>query len=566
MTDRTRRTQATSSLRMGFIAAAALGVCAIALADDYGPLPPIGSSNVSIADPLVHRPATTPCEVALFTDETFNDFSPRDFAYAPPAGCVGPWAKVVLLFDLSVTAGRQFDRTSTMWLGGVNIFFGTTAEPTATLAPSWHVERDLTDYTALLSSAQAGRVLIGNVVDTTYTGIIHGSAKLQFYPLSTDPAPFVADVVLPLGSDAVGATVDLATPTATLSKTFTLPTNIQQAYLDVIAQSQGSDEFWWTCMPDDVAAITGDCPGTAFREVEITLDGTPAGVAPVYPWVYTGGFQPLLWIPIPGVQTLNFPPYRVDLSPFAGVLSDGQPHTVALSVFNTHDHFSTTATLLLNLDAGSTQVTGAITENTLTGAPTPVVNSTIGSDGLGTVTVDSTRSFRIAGYAQTSHGRVDSVLEQTFTFNTTSSYATVSPTVTQWTVAQNTSVDTTLNASSASASTGYSTSLRYPFLLTLPFNSQSGSLITADFDQQYLLDTSTLISGVPFQSSSLSNHVNTHHAAASANRHSSQDYESHGFDGSCYSRVITTAANKLTSVVDDVPCDRIFANGFDGAD
>ena len=41
-------------------------------------------------------------------------------------------------------------------------------------------------------------------------------------------------------------------------------------------------------------------------------------MAPVYPWIYTGGHGPYLWEPITGIETLNFKPYRVDLTPFAG--------------------------------------------------------------------------------------------------------------------------------------------------------------------------------------------------------------------------------------------------------
>ena len=100
---------------------------------------------------------------------------------------------------------------------------------------------------------------------------------------------------------------------------------------------------------------------TGFRETEVTIDGQPAGVAPVYPWIYTGGIDPLLWRPIPGVQTLNFVPYRVDLTPFAGRLSNGKPHTVSVNVFNANSGFSTTATLLVFQDHGATQITGAVT-------------------------------------------------------------------------------------------------------------------------------------------------------------------------------------------------------------
>ena len=81
------------------------------------------------------------------------------------------------------------------------------------------------------------------------------------------------------------------------------------AYLDVIAQSQSNDEFWYLCVPNDLAGQLESCGSTGFRETEITIDGIPAGVAPVYPWIYTGGIDPYLWEPIPGVQTLNFKPY-----------------------------------------------------------------------------------------------------------------------------------------------------------------------------------------------------------------------------------------------------------------
>src|SRR5215831_776736 len=129
----------------------------------------VGSNNTTTADPSVPRPPTQPCRVVLFDQLAFADFSPKSFAYAPPAACPGPWAKVVLSADFSVTAGRQFDRTANLWIGGANIYFGTTSEPSAKVARSWHVERDLTDYSALLASAQPGEADLGNLVSSTYT-------------------------------------------------------------------------------------------------------------------------------------------------------------------------------------------------------------------------------------------------------------------------------------------------------------------------------------------------------------------------------------------------------------
>jgi hypothetical protein len=168
------------------------------------PIPPpglvIGSANTATADPPVPRPDTTPCVVRLFSNDVFADFSPKPFTFIPPA-CSGPWAKVVLNADFSVQAGRQFDRTASIWIGGVNVYFGTTSEPSGTVERSWHIERDLTDYAALFKTAQIGHVDLGNVVNSTFTSSLFGTAELQFYPLEhLHRAPVTADAVLPFAS------------------------------------------------------------------------------------------------------------------------------------------------------------------------------------------------------------------------------------------------------------------------------------------------------------------------------------------------------------------------------
>ena len=40
------------------------------------------------------------------------------------------------------------------------------------VAPSWHVERDLTDYANALAAAATGYARLDNVVDSTYTGTL----------------------------------------------------------------------------------------------------------------------------------------------------------------------------------------------------------------------------------------------------------------------------------------------------------------------------------------------------------------------------------------------------------
>ncbi len=376
--------------------------------------PKIGSSNPASAEPPVARPSTTPCEVSLFTNLKFADYGTKPLQYAPPtgAGCAGPWAKVVLTADFTVTAGRQFDRTAKFFLGGATLYFGTTAEPRAALSPSWHIERDVTDLSAVFQAAQTGVSSIQNVVDSIYTGLIYSSARLQFYPAdAANPAPVVPSAVYGLADNA---TTSVNTSADAQSAVLTLPRNVERAYLDVVAQSQGGDEFWYTCVPSDAAAALQNCGNTAFRETEVAIDGVPAGVAPVYPWIYTGGIDPYLWEPVPGVETLNFKPYRVDLTPFAGVLSDGAPHTVAVSVFNANNRFDLASTLLVYTDKGAASTTGAVTANTLLATPAPSVEESLNTAADGTVsgpvTVRAGRTWTISGYVNTSHGRVETTV------------------------------------------------------------------------------------------------------------------------------------------------------------
>jgi hypothetical protein len=462
----------------------------------------VGSSNTVTADPNITRPSTTPCIVQLMSNTEFDNFNPFSFTYTPPTDCPGPWAKVVFTADINVTAGVQFDRTANFWLGPTNIYFGTTAEPSSNLGPSWHVESDLTDYSPIFMTSQAGTADIGNLVNGTYTGIIFATSAVEFYPLAKgQTAPVTANEVFALSAGPTGGTVGLTSTTSTLSGTFTMPTNIQNAYLDVYAQSQNADEFWYTCVPNDVSSELFSCGNTGFRETEITIDGSPAGVAPIFPWIYTGGIDPWLWFPIPGVQTLNFVPYRVDLTPFAATLSNGQPHTISLSVFNSDNYFSATASLLLYLDSGSTSITGALTKNTLTAAPNPVVreNLKVGNTITGTVKVTSNRNFTLSGYINTSHGKVTTTISQGVSFSNNQSF-NITNTVYVQNINQSSSVNnTTTVASAGEPSVTYTHNLQFPLTLDISQVTQSNGNInqTTKAWQTYDVQNTTKQNGLP---------------------------------------------------------------------
>jgi hypothetical protein len=464
--------------------------------------------------------------------------------------------------------GRQFDRTASIWVGGTNVYFGTTMEPSATVARSWHIESDLTDYSALFKTAQPGMVQLDNLVNSTFTGILSGSGELRFYPAAPrTTAPPSADVVLPLSAGPNGGTVALATTASSLARTFTLPTNIERAVLDVYAQSQAGDEFWFSCVPDDLTGPLQSCGGTAFREAEITVDGRLAGVAPIYPWLYTGAIDPNLWKPIPSVQTLNFIPYRVDLTPFAGVLSDGQPHTLAVSVFGANNHFATTASLLLFLDHRSTRTRGAVLVDTLT-APTPTVTTNITTAADGTISgpVDNTetRLFRIVGFVDTSHGRVRTEIDTAIRFANRQRFD-ITAALYHQRITQTTGILVRTRTDERNRRTDQIVQLDWPLTIDFAFamNPDGSAAQTTSIDQLFERSDTELRNGRLASFHIVTNRVTPSDTLnfdpsgvviGSTGQHSAQRYFSADSRGNCFSRDVTAAAAIVTAVVDGREC------------
>ena len=536
------------------------------------PTPQIGSSNPITAEPPVSRPHARPCVVQLFQNLQFADFNTKSFSYAPPGDCPGPWEKVVFTADFTVTAGNQFDRTAAFYLGHASIYYGTTAEPRATLSPSWHVERDVTDLSAIFAASQTGEANIGNFVGVsggvTYNGIIYANAALEFYPARHhEDAPRTPDIVVPVEGPG-GDAGTLGTTASQITQTLNLPTNVERLYLDVIAQSQSNDEFWYFCVPDNETTNLESCGNTAFRETEVSIDGLPAGVAPVYPWIYTGGVDPYLWEPIPGVQTLDFRPYRVDLTPFAAVVSDGNPHVIAVSVFNANSYFLATANLLVYTDHGARHVKGGLLSNTLSAAPSPVITENIkvnptGTIFTGTVAVASNREFAISGYVDTSHGRVLTTVEQSVNFLSTQTFD-VSPSTDIQNVQQATHVDSRVSTRGGGQEDTSERNFSYPLTLnySLVFNPDGSATQATTSDQRDLEREAHGDSGA--RDRTLDNHVRAtdtlqFDAGFNVTGHSgsktTQTYRAVDFGGACYSRSLTAVTQVLTAVEDGRGCE-----------
>lgn len=528
-----------------------------------------GAGYPVTAEPPVSHPAEKPCVDKLFSPHTpplqsgqlnvgdFADYSDHPFNYNPPANCPGPYAAIVFKMHFRVTAGVQYDRTGAVWIGATNVYFGTTSEPGQNASPEWNVERDVTEYAPIFAQSSIGQASVYNIVNSQYTGIIYGTAELDFYPATKQyPAPAVADAVYPLSGGASGGYVYLDSPTDQMAGTFTFPQNVVAAYLDVFLESQGGDEFWYSCFPNDLAAKLNNCGGTAFREGEITIDGEPAGVAPVYPWIYTGGIDPYLWIPVVGVETLNFKPYRVNLTPFAAQLDDGNPHTISVSVFNDDNYFAANAALLVYEDHGSTQVTGGLIKNGTAMSPAQTVVERVKFDQYGNakgqIKVTATHPVSLKGYVMTSHGRVTTEVTQNISFSNVQKINVTSSQYFQ-NIAQSTTIASNARTSSSGRTLKTQSQWSYPFNMRYNYVANGGTATQTTDILQIKNDNGLDQTRKRASSWSLLDTVSssdtlhfTGGGFSPSNGKSRQQYKSQGVDGSCYEKTIKSRNYMVT--------------------
>ncbi|MDQ1072602.1 peptide-N4-asparagine amidase [Streptomyces canus] len=337
------------------------------------------------AAPPVSRPSGRSCHVTV-AEAQFRDFTPYTGTYTPPEGCGDRWSKVVLRMDGKVR-GRQFDRLGYLHIGGVEVFRTSTPQPSPD-GVQWSVEKDVTRYSDTLRTGRDVEMLIGNVVDDTYTGIIDVKVTLTFYEGRQDTAP---DRVLTLDDS-----------------TLTTPRNSERILAEVYATGSGGgcEEYWYLTVPSE-APYSCQADNGPYREVQIKVDGRLAGIAAPFPTVWTGGWSnPFLWYVVPGPRAFDIKPIEYDLTPFAGILNDGRPHRVEVAVVGVPEGqpgWSTPVNVLVWQDAKSAHVTGKLT----THANGDLANSsTYAAGSEHRVDTEGDHRLTVAGYVDTSHGRV----------------------------------------------------------------------------------------------------------------------------------------------------------------
>lgn len=351
------------------------------------------------AAPPVAKPAGRSCRVTL-AEARFRDFTPYRGTYTPPDGCGDRWSKVVLRLDGEVR-GRQFDRLGHLHVGGVEIFRTSTPQPSPD-GIEWSVEKDVTRYSDTFRDSQDVEMLIGNVVDDTYTGIIDVKVTLTFHAGEAAATP---DRVLTLDDRSA----------------LTTPRNSERIVAEVYATGSGGgcEEYWYLTVPDPApySCRTADGP---YREVQVEVDGRLAGIAAPFPTVWTGGWSnPFLWYVVPGPRAFDVKPIEYDLTPFAGILNDGRPHRVEVSVVGVPEGqsgWSAPVNILVWQDTKSAHVGGRLTAHRQTGL---TGSSAYRPGAEHRVDTEGGHGLTVAGYVDTSHGRVTTTVSRSLAHTST---------------------------------------------------------------------------------------------------------------------------------------------------
>ncbi|MFJ6086875.1 peptide-N4-asparagine amidase [Streptomyces sp. NPDC092369] len=480
------------------------------------------------AVPPIEKPSGTSCQVTL-AEAQFRDFTPYRGTYTPPAGCGDRWSKVVLRLDGKV-AGRQYDRLGYVHVGGVEVLRTSTPEPSPD-GITWSVEKDVTRYSDTFRRAQDVEMLIGNVVDDTYTGVLDVKVTLTFYAGRPATTP---DKVLTLGE----------------GNTLTTPRNSERILAEVYATGSGGgcEEFWYLSVPGS-APYSCQADGGPYREVQIKVDGQLAGIAAPFPTVWTGGWSnPFLWYVVPGPRAFDVKPIEYDLTPYAGLLNDGRPHRVEVSVVGVPEGqsgWSTPVNVLVWQDAKRAHVTGKVTTHQVG----DLANSSTYTPGSPQrVDTDGGHRLTVAGYVDTSHGRVTTTVRRTLA-NTSAHHWTDGENVdgldATWSDDESVTVDGrgpartthTRRTYTMNGTTSVGDDARLRTVLTMGDRASvvesRGGRRTAwsRFDDTYTGDA-TYLTGVP---------RDQRHAVGTT----SERYRLYGSDG-CYDRSLTTVQGVLT--------------------
>ena len=343
-----------------------------------------------------------------------------------------------------VSQGRQFDRLGLMYLGDVEVFRTSTAEPTAA-GIIWTYIKEMEQYNALWQNDQKLIFDLGNIVNSIYTGPYYTTLTATFFTVpGSQPT---ADTILPISAEQSSENMASAfsLPGQNASVSYTLPQNIERAVVSLSACGQATEEFWYTNTFNSDVNTFESTAGTLygfspFREVQLLIDGQLAGVSWPFPIIFTGGIVPGFWRPIVGIDAFDLRQHEIDVTPWLPLLCDGASHTFEIRVAGLDDdgaghatlseivgsYWVVTGTIFLFLGQD-----GSVTTGTSPSIDTPVpeiqisssvtTNSTGANETLGYNTA-VTRDISVTSTIKTSNGSREASWTQNLSFSNYNKY------------------------------------------------------------------------------------------------------------------------------------------------
>ncbi|KAM1041801.1 hypothetical protein FF1_030981 [Malus domestica] len=517
----------------------------------------------------IELPKTKPCtQHVLQHDFGYTYGKPPVFAnYTPPSYCPShSFSKIVLEWK-ATCKGTQFDRIFGVWLGGIELLRGCTAEPTQN-GIVWSVKKDITRYYSLLQNNQTLAVYLGNLVNERYTGIYHVNISIHFYPaeknlnynyeqnlgnLDSGYHPW-ADLILPISRNLPfndGLWFEIQNSTDTQLKEFKIPQNAYKAVLEVYVSFHENDEFWYSNPPNEYIAannLSGTPGNGPFREVVVSLDGEVVGAVWPFTVIFTGGFNPLLWSPITAIGSYNLPSYDIEITPFMGKILDGKSHKFGFSVTNALNVWLVDANLHLWLDKQSTKTEGELLKN----SSLPLVVSLVSDfKGLnGTFLTRAGRSVSSTGWVKSSYGNITTDAIQDLHYSNTMVMKNDGNTqIVNQTIHSNDTVHIRLSSSIIHS---MSSNKKFPLYLYIDFREQAKETYKYITNVELgFIEKKSASAGSRFSNSSLSNLQNAEGTIIIKNssvvRGLGSTQQVYRFDGgkSCYFRNISSSDDTI---------------------
>ncbi|KAL4961449.1 proteasome stabiliser-domain-containing protein [Aspergillus stella-maris] len=207
-----------------------------------------------------------------------------------------------------------------MWLGDVEVFRTSTAEPT-TDGIIWTYIKDLSQYNVLWQEPQKMIFDLGNLITDIYTGSFNVIVVAHFSHEGTVKTP---DIIHPISaqSSASNSSSAFNVPDQEAKVSYQFDPDVSRAVVSISACGQSTEEFWWS-------NLYGHSP---FREIQLYIDDNLAGVFWPYPVIFTGGIVPGFWRPIVGTDAFDLRAPEIDITPFLPVLTDGSYHSFEIKI------------------------------------------------------------------------------------------------------------------------------------------------------------------------------------------------------------------------------------------